>query len=43
MYAPAELCVSKYDVCFAEPAMSADNAVGIASLTLRAYKTENNL
>ena len=34
---------SKYDVCFAEPAMSADNAVGIASLTLRAYKTENNL
>ena len=34
---------SKYDVCFAEPAMSADNAVGIAALTLRAYKSENNL
>jgi N6-L-threonylcarbamoyladenine synthase len=33
---------SKYDVCFAEPAMSADNAVGIAALALRAYKTENN-
>ena len=31
----------KYDVCFAEPAMSADNAVGISALTLRAYKTEN--
>jgi N6-L-threonylcarbamoyladenine synthase len=30
----------KYDVCFAEPAMSADNAVGIAALTLRAYKSE---
>lgn len=34
---------NKYDVCFAEPSMSADNAVGIAVLTLRAYKTENNL
>ena len=34
---------SKYDVCFAEPAMSADNAVGIAALTLRAYNSENNL
>lgn len=33
----------KYDVCFAEPSMSADNAVGIAALALRAYKTENNL
>ena len=32
----------KYDVCFAEPAMSADNAVGVAALTLRAYKSENN-
>lgn len=31
----------RYDVCFAEPAMSADNAVGIAALTLRAYKSEN--
>ena len=30
----------KYDVCFAEPSMSADNAVGIAALTLRAYKSE---
>ena len=34
---------SRYDVCFAEPSMSADNAVGIAALALRAYKTENNL
>ena len=33
---------SKYDVCFAEPAMSADNAVGIAVLALRAFKTEND-
>jgi len=33
----------KYNVCFAEPQMSADNAVGIAVLALRAYKTENNL
>lgn len=30
----------KYDVSFAEPAMSADNAVGVAALTLRAYKSE---
>ncbi len=30
----------RYDVCFAQPAMSADNAVGIAALTLRAYKSE---
>ena len=29
-----------YDVCFADPAMSADNAVGIAALGLRAYKSE---
>lgn len=33
---------SKYDVCFAEPAMSADNAVGIAALALRAFKTEKD-
>lgn len=33
----------KYDVCFAEPTMSADNAVGVAALALRAYNTENNL
>ena len=38
-----EMLSSKYDVCFAEPAMSADNAVGIAALTLRAYKSENKL
>lgn len=31
----------KYDVCFAEPSMSSDNAVGIAALALSAYKTEN--
>lgn len=29
-----------FNVAFAEPAMSADNAVGIAALALRAYKTE---
>lgn len=34
------LLLSKYDVCFAEPAMSADNAVGIAALALRAYNSE---
>lgn len=32
---------NEYDVCFAEPPMSADNAVGIAVLALRTYKTEN--
>ena len=31
------------DASFAEPALSADNAVGIAALTLRAYKSEHNL
>lgn len=36
-----EMLASRYDVCFAEPAMSADNAVGVAALTLRAYKSEN--
>lgn len=30
----------RFDVCFAEPSMSADNAVGIAALTLRSYKSE---
>ncbi len=30
----------RYDVCFAEPAMSADNAVGVVALALRAYKSE---
>ncbi len=30
----------KYNVCFAEPAMSADNAVGIAELARRAYISE---
>ena len=33
---------ASYDVCFAEPSMSADNAVGIAVLTLRSYKSEKN-
>ena len=28
----------RYEVYFAEPAMSADNAVGIAALALRAFK-----
>lgn len=32
----------KYDVRFAEPSMSADNAVGVCALTLRAYKSEKN-
>ena len=36
-----EMLSAKYDVCFAEPAMSADNAVGVAVLTQRAYKSEN--
>ena len=36
-----EMLKAKYDVCFAEPAMSADNAVGVAVLTQRAYKSEN--
>ena len=31
----------KFEVSFAEPSMSADNAVGIAALTLRAYLSEN--
>ena len=34
------MLTKKYNVCFAEPAMSADNAVGVAALTLRAYKSE---
>ena len=37
-----DMLLSKYDVAFAEPALSADNAVGCALLTLRAYKSENN-
>lgn len=37
-----KMLLEKYDVCFAEPSMSADNAVGIAALTLRAYKSEKN-
>lgn len=32
----------RFDVCFAEPSMSSDNAVGIAALTLRAYNSEKN-
>ena len=36
-----KMLADRYDVCFAEPAMSADNAVGVAVLTLRAYKSEN--
>lgn len=34
------MLTERYDVCFAEPSMSADNAVGVAALTLRAYKSE---
>ena len=30
----------KFEVSFAEPSMSADNAVGVAALTLRAYLSE---
>lgn len=32
---------SKYKVYFAEPSLSADNAVGVAALALLAYKKEN--
>ena len=35
-----EFLKSKYKVFFAEPALSADNAVGIAALTRRAYQNE---
>ncbi len=31
---------AKYDVCFAEPEMSSDNAVGISALALRMLKSE---
>ncbi len=37
-----EMLGKKYDVCFAEPSMSADNAVGVAALALRALKSEND-
>lgn len=37
-----EMLSSKYDVAFAEPALSADNAVGVAVLTCRAYVGETN-
>ncbi len=36
-----ERLLKKFDASFAEPAMSADNAVGVAALTLRRYKSEN--
>ncbi len=32
-----------HSVAFADPALSADNAVGVAVLALRKYKTENNI
>ncbi len=35
-----KMLIEKYNVCFAEPQMSADNAVGVAALTLRAYQSE---
>ncbi len=35
-----EMLSSRFDACFAEPEMSADNAVGIAALTLEKYRTE---
>lgn len=38
-----KMLLERYEVYFAEPAMSADNAVGIAALTLRAYKNEQKL
>ena len=37
-----DILSSKYDVDFAEPALSADNAVGTAVLALNAYKSEKN-
>lgn len=33
----------RFSAYFAEPALSSDNAVGVAALSLRAYKKENNL
>ena len=33
----------RYDVYFAEPLMSADNAVGIAALAMRAFKSGQNV
>ena len=36
-----DMLSAKYDVSFAEPALSADNAVGIACLAQRAYLSEN--
>ena len=35
-----KMLYQSYDVCFAEPALSSDNAVGIAALTLLKYKSE---
>lgn len=37
-----QILSEKYDVCFAEPALSADNAVGVAALTARAYTMKKN-
>ena len=37
-----KMLLERYKVCFAEPSMSADNAVGVAVLTLRAFKSEKN-
>ena len=34
--------LSRFDAIFAEPSLSADNAVGIAALTAKAYSMENN-
>lgn len=36
-----DMLMEKYDVSFAEPALSADNAVGIAALAIKAYLSEN--
>ena len=33
----------RFDACFAEPSMSADNAVGISALALGKYKSENRI
>ena len=37
-----EMLAAGHNVAFAEPAMSADNAVGIAALAVRAYNLECN-
>ena len=37
-----QMLSERYDVCFAEPALSADNAVGVAALAARAFTLKKN-